>query len=112
MNDSVRVLAGDLIDLRYKGFAPAISGESVASLAQRGCSLTDAGFTFPLLTLQRSAVEHNIAAMARYCREHGVQIAPRTYWASCSRPFSVSISLRTIPNAGCAMPAGCGMCPM
>jgi D-serine deaminase-like pyridoxal phosphate-dependent protein len=76
MNDSVRVLAGDLIDLRYKGFAPAISGESVASLAQRGCSLTDAGFTFPLLTLQRSAVEHNIAAMARYCREHGVQIAP------------------------------------
>jgi D-serine deaminase-like pyridoxal phosphate-dependent protein len=76
MNDTVRALAGDLIDLRYKGFAPAISGQSVASLAQRGRSLTGAGFTFPLLTLQRSAVEHNIDAMARYCREHGVHIAP------------------------------------
>jgi D-serine deaminase-like pyridoxal phosphate-dependent protein len=76
MNDPIQALQADQIDLRYKGFAPSISGESVADLAQRGCALTDAGFTFPLLTLQESAVEHNLAAMARYCSEHDVRIAP------------------------------------
>jgi D-serine deaminase-like pyridoxal phosphate-dependent protein len=75
-NIAVRALADDQIDLRYKGFVPSIAGVSVADVVDSASGLTDAGFTFPLLTLQRAAVEHNISAMARYCREHGVQIAP------------------------------------
>ena len=70
------MLAADRIDLRYKGLSPGADGLPVADLAERGASLTAAGFTFPLLTLQRSALEHNVRTMARYCREHGVQIAP------------------------------------
>src|SRR5512146_715405 len=72
----VPALAGDLAGLHYKGFAPTVGNRPVAALAAPGTALTAAGFTFPLLTLQRTAVEHNIAAMARYCREHGVQLAP------------------------------------
>jgi D-serine deaminase-like pyridoxal phosphate-dependent protein len=72
----LHTLAGDLAALPYKGFAPTVGNRPVAALAAAGTALTEAGFTFPLLTLQRTAVEHNIAAMARYCREHGVQLAP------------------------------------
>lgn len=75
-NPAMGALADDRIDLRYKGFSPAADGMPVAAMVDRAPVLTDAGFTFPLLTLQRAAVEHNIAAMARYCREHGVHIAP------------------------------------
>ncbi len=74
MNDPLKALAADQVDLRYKGFAPSIGGLSVADLAGRG--LAEAGFAFPLLTLDQAAVEHNLQAMARYCREHGVRIAP------------------------------------
>ncbi|HMH91492.1 MAG TPA: hypothetical protein VK586_10465 [Streptosporangiaceae bacterium] len=69
-------LAADRIDLRYKGLAPTVAAETVADLARQVPRLTDAGFSFPLLTMQRSAVEHNIAALAGYCRDHGVQLAP------------------------------------
>jgi D-serine deaminase-like pyridoxal phosphate-dependent protein len=71
-----RALADDAIDLRYKGFTPGVTAESVAALVARAPRLTEAGFTFPLLTLQQAAVEHNVAALARYCRDRGVLLAP------------------------------------
>ena len=33
-------------------------------------------FHLPVLTLSRSALEHNIALMAGYCSEHGLSLAP------------------------------------
>jgi D-serine deaminase-like pyridoxal phosphate-dependent protein len=71
-----RALAGDRIDLRYKGFAPGIDGLPVADLVAQAPRLTEAGFTFPLLTMQQAAIEHNVAALAGYCRDHGVRLAP------------------------------------
>jgi D-serine deaminase-like pyridoxal phosphate-dependent protein len=39
-------------------------------------SIFDGGFTWPLLTVRRSAVEANIATMAAYCRRHDLDFAP------------------------------------
>lgn len=71
-----RALAEDPIDLRYKGFTPGVTAASVAALVAEAPRLTEAGFTFPLLTLQQAAVEHNVAALAGYCRDRGVLLAP------------------------------------
>ena len=77
MDDAaLRRLGDDHIDVRYKGFAPTVTDATVDELARRAPRLLDAGFSFPLMTLQRSGVEHNVAALAEYCRQHGVQLAP------------------------------------
>jgi D-serine deaminase-like pyridoxal phosphate-dependent protein len=78
MDDAaLRRLGVDHLDLRYKGFAPTLADATVDDLASRAPRLLDAGFSFPLLTLHRSAVEHNVAALAEYCRQPGVQLAPQ-----------------------------------
>lgn len=74
--DALRRLGDDRIDVRYKGFAPLIADETIDELARRAPRLLDAGFSFPLMTIHRGAVEHNIAAVAEYCQERGVQLAP------------------------------------
>jgi D-serine deaminase-like pyridoxal phosphate-dependent protein len=48
----------------------------LASLTARRPLLVDAGFSFPLLTIDRAAVEHNVAALSDWCRERNVLLAP------------------------------------
>jgi D-serine dehydratase len=49
---------------------------SVAELAAARPRLHGAGFTYPLLTLRESPLEHNLTAMAAYCAAAGVELAP------------------------------------
>jgi D-serine deaminase-like pyridoxal phosphate-dependent protein len=63
-------------DRPLKGLAPQRTvGTLRARLADRP-SLFDGTFSPPVMTLHRSALEHNITTMARYCRDHGVLLAP------------------------------------
>jgi len=65
------------IDFTEKGFASLGGpGTTAASIAAARPPLHEAGFTYPLLTLRESAVNHNAAAMAAYCTQHGVDLAP------------------------------------
>jgi len=65
------------IDVTEKGFASLGGpGTTAASIAAARPPLHEAGFTYPLLTLRESAVNHNAAAMAAYCAQHGVDLAP------------------------------------
>ena len=41
-----------------------------------GTNLLDGAFELPRLVLKRSALEHNIAAMAKFCIAHDVCLAP------------------------------------
>jgi D-serine dehydratase len=41
-----------------------------------GAYLLGSGFELPRLVLKRSALEHNLATMAQFCRAHGVSLAP------------------------------------
>jgi D-serine dehydratase len=73
------------IEPTEKGFGSlaAAGGVSAARLAAARPSLHAAGFTYPLLTLRDSALRNNIAAMAAYCAESGVALAPHGKTAMC-----------------------------
>ena len=60
------------IDWRAKGFWQPDGAYDRRSRP----SIFDGGFTWPLLTVRRSAVEANIATMAAYCRRHDMDFAP------------------------------------
>lgn len=65
------------LDWRFKSFALPF-GESVGreALADKGWNLRTGDLLLPAMVLKRSAVSHNIAVMADYCRAHGVELAP------------------------------------
>jgi D-serine deaminase-like pyridoxal phosphate-dependent protein len=60
------------VDWRAKGFW--VPDGTWTAAARPG--LFDGGFTWPLLTLRRSAAEANIATMAAYSARHGLDYAP------------------------------------
>jgi D-serine deaminase-like pyridoxal phosphate-dependent protein len=66
------------LDWRTKGLwlpdGPVDAGDFVA--AGHRLFDSDAPFLWPLMVIRRSAVEANVAAMAAYCRQHGVELAP------------------------------------
>ncbi|NUW41210.1 alanine racemase [Nonomuraea rhodomycinica] len=41
-----------------------------------GRSLFDGGLPFPVMVVHRQALEHNIATMAAFARDHGLELAP------------------------------------
>jgi D-serine deaminase-like pyridoxal phosphate-dependent protein len=64
------------IDWRAKGFWVPDGSLAAADVAASRPGIFDGGFTWPLLTVRRSAVRANIATMAAYCRRHGMDFAP------------------------------------
>ena len=58
------------------GLLAVTSAVTTASLADRRLSLFGPELTMPLLVLKQDALAHNIGAMARYCAEAGVRLAP------------------------------------
>jgi D-serine deaminase-like pyridoxal phosphate-dependent protein len=58
------------------GLLTAAGPVTTASLAARRPSLFGPELAMPLLVLKQDALAHNIGAMARYCAEAGVQLAP------------------------------------
>ncbi|MDQ2852587.1 MAG: amino acid deaminase [Actinomycetota bacterium] len=61
-----------------KGFGPYAAQQklSATSLAGDKPGLHGGCFSFPLLTLHESALEHNVRGMADYCAQAGVLFAP------------------------------------
>ncbi|WP_113701975.1 alanine racemase [Nonomuraea lactucae] len=41
-----------------------------------GRSIFDGGLSFPLMVVQREALQHNIALLAAFARDHGMELAP------------------------------------
>ena len=62
------------IDQGTKGFPSVDAPVPLADVAGRGWTLTD--LPSPVMVLRRSALRHNLAVMADYCRAWGVDIAP------------------------------------
>ncbi|MFF3063356.1 alanine racemase [Oerskovia sp. NPDC057915] len=52
------------------------AGRTVADVLADSPRITDDVFSWPLLTLDDAALDHNVALMARLCAEHGVEHAP------------------------------------
>nr|WP_269330420.1 alanine racemase [Kineosporia babensis] len=77
----------ELADLRVgvteKGWGALVSRGTVSAqrLRESPVPLHGGDFTFPLAVLERDALAHNIGAMANWCAERGMRIAPhgKTY---------------------------------
>lgn len=64
----------DIIDWRCKGFP--VADTSVAAFVADQPGLFDAGFSWPILALRESAIDHNVGVLASWCAEHEISLAP------------------------------------
>ncbi|MCB7137122.1 alanine racemase [Cellulosimicrobium marinum] len=74
----LRAWAGDVVGPRTKGLrldAPATVAD-VLDRTDGAPRITDDLFSWPLLTLDDDALDHNVSLMARLCAERGVEHAP------------------------------------
>lgn len=77
MNENaLRRLGEQRIGPDAKGMPVDAVGGSVADLVAARRQLFSGGFTAPVMVLHADALEHNLALMARYCRDKGVELAP------------------------------------
>jgi D-serine deaminase-like pyridoxal phosphate-dependent protein len=67
-------LAGEQLDWRFKAVPSTSWGATVGEYAASRPPLTSLGT--PMLTLDAGALDHNLAAMARWCADSGVDLAP------------------------------------
>ncbi|MGD9701340.1 MAG: hypothetical protein AB7Q42_14740 [Acidimicrobiia bacterium] len=72
----LQAIEHELIDESWKGIPGGTQAFPLGELATRGWNVARGDLPLPLLTLRRSAVEHNLAVMARFCAVTGVLLAP------------------------------------
>ncbi|TDO49362.1 D-serine deaminase-like pyridoxal phosphate-dependent protein [Kribbella sp. VKM Ac-2527] len=71
---AVAALADERVSWQDKALPPAFWGRTVADVLADKPRLSN--LPTPLLTLSAPGLEHNVATMARWCAEHGVELAP------------------------------------
>jgi D-serine deaminase-like pyridoxal phosphate-dependent protein len=74
--ERVAALREERVDHRFKGLPPDAAGLTVGELADQRRTLTDGGFTTPLLVLSADALDHNLDVLERWTTEHGLAFAP------------------------------------
>ncbi|MGH8880496.1 MAG: amino acid deaminase, partial [Stackebrandtia sp.] len=72
--DAVAALSGERVDWRHKAMPPGLWGSTIAEVLARGPRLSQ--LPTPLLTLSKSAVDHNLTVMADWCAARGINHAP------------------------------------
>jgi hypothetical protein len=75
-SDALDRLRSEPIDWRSKGFPPTPNPVTPATVAGERWNVLAGDLLLPAMVLRESALEHNLALMARFCREHGVSLAP------------------------------------
>jgi D-serine deaminase-like pyridoxal phosphate-dependent protein len=73
---AVAALSQEQLDWRYKGLPASWWGHTVAEICSRDTHLFDDGPVGPVCVLHAEPLAHNLAAMARWCTERGVELAP------------------------------------
>ncbi len=77
MFGGLRPMNSPAVDWRSKGF-PVANGTCIPAheLPEQHWNVYRGDLLLPLMLLKRSALDHNIATMADYCRSNGVSLAP------------------------------------
>ncbi|MCT9928957.1 alanine racemase [Planotetraspora sp. A-T 1434] len=65
-----------LVDWRTRGFLETGGPVPRADFAAARHSLFDGSFTWPIMVAKRAELEHNVATLARFTRDHGLAFAP------------------------------------
>jgi D-serine deaminase-like pyridoxal phosphate-dependent protein len=73
---AVAALADEVIDWRFKGLPSAWWGRTPADICSERPDLFEAGAVGPVCVLRADALTHNLTAMAHWCRERNVELAP------------------------------------
>jgi D-serine deaminase-like pyridoxal phosphate-dependent protein len=71
---AVAALADQPVSWQDKALPPAFWGRTVAEVLAGRPRLS--GLPTPLLTLSAPGLQHNVETLARWCTEHGVELAP------------------------------------
>jgi D-serine deaminase-like pyridoxal phosphate-dependent protein len=73
---AVAALADEPVDWRFKGLPASWSGRTPAQICAQAPNLFDDGPLGPVCVLRAEELAHNLAAMATWCADRGVQLAP------------------------------------
>jgi D-serine deaminase-like pyridoxal phosphate-dependent protein len=73
---SVAALADEPLDWRYKGLPASWWGSTPAQICDAAVNFPDEGVLGPVCVLRDEALSHNLATMADWCDERGVELAP------------------------------------
>ena len=65
-----------MIDWRYKSFPPVGTTLAADAVAAQHWNALTGDLLFPVVLVKDSALNHNIALMAEYCRRNGVSFSP------------------------------------
>ena len=66
----------DQVTWADKGFWAPGEAVDLTTYAASGHNLFDGSFTWPVMVLKKSSLEHNIATLAGFAEEHGLLLAP------------------------------------
>ena len=91
-------LAREPVDWRYKGLPPGWTGQTPEQICAGGPELFPAGALGPVCVLRDDALTHNLATMARWCAQHGVQLAPHG-----KTHMSPQLAARQLTAGACAI---------
>jgi D-serine deaminase-like pyridoxal phosphate-dependent protein len=72
----VAALADEPLDWRFKGLPTSWSGRTPAQICAAAPVFDDEDALGPVCLLRGEALSHNLATMARWCRDRGVELAP------------------------------------
>jgi D-serine deaminase-like pyridoxal phosphate-dependent protein len=73
---AVGALADEVIDWRFKGLPSAWWARTPAQICAEAPGLFAGGAVGPVCVLRSEALRHNLSAMAGWCRDRGVELAP------------------------------------
>jgi D-serine deaminase-like pyridoxal phosphate-dependent protein len=73
---AVAALAHEPLDWRFKGLPASWWGRTPAQICNQAPNLFDDGAVGPVCVLRADALTHNLTAMAGWCRDRGVELAP------------------------------------
>src|SRR3712207_2392599 len=74
--DELARLLEEPVDWRHKGRPATREPLTLGELGGGRWNVLAGDLLLPVLVLKESALDHNVALVARYCREHGVSLAP------------------------------------
>jgi D-serine deaminase-like pyridoxal phosphate-dependent protein len=89
--DRLGELRAEPVDWRFRGFPDTADPTTIGELAERRWNALAGDLLLPIMVLKESALEHNLELMARYCRAHGVDLAPHG-----KTPMAPQLALRQL----------------
>ena len=97
---AVGALADDPLDWRFKGLPASWWGRTPADVRAESPPLLADGAVGPVCVLQADALAHNLATMAQWCADRGVELAPHG-----KTHMSPQLLLRQLDAGACAVTA-------